>query len=330
MTALYTQTQAITFIEKVFGQGKLSNAGQNVSVLCPKCLRDKGRGYSKKKLVIRTDNFVCHCWVCGMKAKNLTSVLKTYFPSHLNEYFNTYLSANQLLDVEDQDEQDDSHKEIFLPLGFKLLADPRNHLNPAVRKAKRYLAGRGIKTDKELWYWKFGITEEDDDLANRIIIPSFDIDGKVNYWTARAINKYNKPKYINPHVKRESIVFNEINVDWSKPVTITEGPFDLLKCNLNATCLLGSALSEEYKLFERIVSNMTPVVLALDEDAKTKALDLAKKLSQYSIDVKFLEVPADKGDVGSMSQEEFNSLYSCAIPLTVDNFLSLKIKLLFQ
>lgn len=58
----FTQGQAITFIEKVFGEGRPSNGGKNISVVCPMCKSVKGDTYSKQKLVIRTDNFWVHCW----------------------------------------------------------------------------------------------------------------------------------------------------------------------------------------------------------------------------------------------------------------------------
>ena len=33
--------------------------------------------------------------------------------------------------------------------------------------------------------------------------------------------------------------------DWKKELTLVEGPFDLFKCDTNATCLLGSHFTEE-------------------------------------------------------------------------------------
>lgn len=58
----FTQGQAITFIEKAFGDGKQSNGGKNISVVCPMCKAVKAYRYEKQKLVIRTDNFWVHCW----------------------------------------------------------------------------------------------------------------------------------------------------------------------------------------------------------------------------------------------------------------------------
>ena len=76
----------IDFIEKSFGQGQPSNQGLNFSVLCPICKENKGSSYDKKKLVIRTDNSLCHCWVCGYKSRNLLFLIKKYHNEYLNEY----------------------------------------------------------------------------------------------------------------------------------------------------------------------------------------------------------------------------------------------------
>ncbi len=51
-----------SFIEKVFGSGKVSSNGQDISVICPLCKAKKNETYSKRKLVIRQDG-LSHCWV---------------------------------------------------------------------------------------------------------------------------------------------------------------------------------------------------------------------------------------------------------------------------
>lgn len=324
--SIKTQSQVISYIEKVFGDGKISNGGLNISVMCPVCKKAKGNLYEKKKLVIRTDNFVCHCWVCGLKARNVSTIIKHHFPFHYKEFVSDFLGSNQILN-EEESVQLENNDILHLPIGFKILALKENDEFLEVRKAKRYLAKRGIFTEEELWYWKFGISLDDEDLKDRIIIPSFDSKGNLNYWTARAMVKASQ-KYLNPTVKREEVIFNEINIDWNKPIILTEGPFDLVKCTENATCLLGSALDSNYLLFQKIIENNTEVILALDEDAKDKALNIAKLFKQYSMKVRMLLVPKEKGDVGAMSKKEFQMLMPSAFELTDENYLSLKIKML--
>lgn len=325
MTTLFTKGQTIDFIEKVFGEGKLSNGGLNISVLCPTCVEKKGATYNKKKLVIRTDSFVCHCWVCNNKSRNLVPWIRKYYPQHLNEYVGSYLKGQQLTDIDTEDQPET--KTVALPIGYRFLFLEET---PEAKKAKRYLSYRGIYSDRDFWYWKFGVAYDNDDLVDRVIIPSFDAEGNLNYWTARSFDKKAFPKYLNPGVARESVIFNEINIDWSKPLTLVEGPFDLLKCNENATCLLGSSFGPDYLLFRKIVENETPVVLALDEDAKEKALTISRTLAEYGVEVAIMDVPEEKGDVGAMTKEEFRLLQQTSRAFNPESYLLEKIRLAFK
>lgn len=333
MTTFYTKGTAIEFIERVFGEGKLSNGGLNVSVLCPECESKKEQGYSKKKLVIRTDNFISHCWVCNTKSRNLVPWIKKWKPNFLSEYITTFLKSEQLKDLDGGEFEDRGQKKqhTSLPDGFTFLWHSQTS---DARRAKRYLSkDRGIKEEKDFWYWKLGIVDSEVSPqaphVGRIIVPSFDKEGELNYWTGRAFKKGIYPKYINPTVPRESIIFNEINLDWKNPIVIVEGPFDLFKCSENATCLLGSTLDPSYLLFRKIVENETPVILALDCDAKEKTFEIAKNLLEYGVKVDLLRVPETKQDVGAMSKKEFLDLKDTATPFTVENSLLEKIRLTF-
>ena len=113
----------------------------------------------------------------------------------------------------------------------------------------------------------------------------------MNYITARCIDKKQFPRYVNCDIDRNSVVFQEINIDWSKPLVLCEGPFDMLRCGDNTTCMLGSELSEESALFDKIVVNETPIVLALDSDTHMKKRPrLVKKLQAYDIDVSLVDL----------------------------------------
>jgi cellulose synthase/poly-beta-1,6-N-acetylglucosamine synthase-like glycosyltransferase len=77
-----------------------------------------------------------------------------------------------------------------------------------------------------------------------------------------------------------------------------------MKCNDNATCLLGSGLARDALLFNKIVEHKTPVVLALDSDMKSKTMSLAKRLHEFDIQVRILKTDGFD-DVGAMSKKEF-------------------------
>ena len=144
-----------------------------------------------------------------------------------------------------------------------------------------------------------------------MIIPSFDESGILNYWTARAIDDTAHRKYHNASVPKTQFVVNEIDLDWqAEEVFIVEGPFDLMKCSLlNATCLLGSSLSEEAELFRKLVMYPERIILGLDNDAWKSQDKLAKKLLAYDKEV-WMVKPPDDLDWGDMDPQEVLECYN--------------------
>jgi len=317
MSKIYTTGQLTSFVEKVFGSSRLSGNGQDISVVCPLCKAKKSETYSKKKLVIRVSDGLSHCWVCDYSSKNLVHLVKTVNPSYLKEYISTFLNSDQISSHEyssSHQTQLQQEQELKLPDGFKLLALETDEASWHVKSLQKYLKTRLSNYERDVWYWKLGYCDFSvKEYRNRIIIPSFDSEGKMNYFTGRHIKGYN-PKYRNPDVPRENVVFNEINIDWTKELTLVEGPFDLVKCNDNATCVLGSSLNQDFVLFQKIVSHGTPVLLAYDPDAIHKALELAKTFSEYGIETRVMIFPegSKAKDVGDLSRSQFNKLSSSA------------------
>ncbi len=300
---MHTQGQVIEFIELVFGDAKLTNAGLNACVLCPKCNVETGET-TKKKLVIRTDNWLNHCWKCGYKSKSIFHLLQKFFPHHLDRYINEFDGASYISDNTAEEFKLD--KQLVLPHGFQLLAEwfDKDNVPLHIYQAKKYLLSRGLGYE-DFWYWKFGVTNQDADYKNRIIVPSFDETGELNFFVSRSFKPGVSPKYLNPSFDRDNVVFNEINIDWSAELTLVEGPFDLAKCNDNATCLLGKELDDSYKLFRKVVSHNTPVAIALDTDATREAMEIARLFCQYGIRVRMCRLPPGIKDPGSMSRNAF-------------------------
>ena len=333
-SSFFTEGQATNFIEKVFGNGKPSNQGLNISVVCPICKSFKDANYSKQKFVIRTDNFYCQCWICGFKARSLLKILRKYKPQYVQEYIETFIGDTEVLKLTLEEKinlgitEDVNRAPLELPQGFQLLATAQT-TTKYVRRHIEYLESRGIGSEPDLWYWKFGFVPwENKEYRYRIIIPSYDSNGELNYWTARSIDKKNLLRYTNPSCQRETIVFNDININWSKELLVVEGPFDLVKtkkANENATCLLGSQLTSDYALFEKIVSNKTPIVLSLDPEARKKQYKIAEMLNEFGNQVKILDLPKHIEDIGSLSADEFTHMYATAIDYNDDYILRMKI-----
>ena len=187
-----------------------------------------------------------------------------------------------------------------MPQGFKSLTRISN--NKSHLRALKYLSERGIGK-YDILKWKMGYTTEGP-FKNRIIIPSFNKAGDLNYFIARTFaDDYRR--YMNPPVSR-NIVFNELYVDFEEEVTIVEGVFDAIKAH-NAVPILGSTIRETSKLFRKIVNNDAPVLMALDPDAKKKSEAIKRLFLKYGIEVREVEY-TDERDIGDMSKEEVSVL----------------------
>lgn len=282
--------EKLKYLQKIFGEVKI-HGGNEVSVRCPYCTKP---GSHKKKLAIKIDTDFYHCWVCDAKGRNLTHLIKKTKPRYLTEYIARFGGVKYSI------EKEELITKTEIPEGFRLVME--SLWDPDAKAIKKYCEQRGI-TEDLIWRYRLGYTNNDFKLKHRVIIPSFDNDGDLNYWAARTIQKDNNYKYLNAKIKKTNIVFNEIDIDWNEPLFIVEGPLDLVKCKyLNSTCLLGSTLNENDMLFYNIVKNNTNVVLCLDKDAEKKKDKIAKSLVQYNIAVSHVTVK--DGDIGDLHPQQ--------------------------
>jgi hypothetical protein len=202
---------------------------------------------------------------------------------------------------------------VELPEGFRLIMQYLS--DPDARAIRAYCHQRGY-TDKDLWRYRVGYSNEWR-WRRRLIIPSFDLDGNLNYFVTRAIDD-TPYKYINAKANKKQIIFNDIDIDWTREnITIVEGPLDLMKCSkINAVCILGSSLHSDSSLFQKLVQSSMDVILSLDPDAYIKQLRIAKTLSMYDLNVSLAS--PKKGDVGSMAPTDVEHLILAAVEYNND------------
>tara|TARA_A100001011_G_scaffold376412_1_gene438970 strand:- start:6741 stop:7700 length:960 start_codon:yes stop_codon:yes gene_type:complete len=289
---MITVKEKIRLIEACFGKSKISNDNKNIVVFCPLC---KAQGKDKFKLAIGIEKGMYHCWVCEAKGKNIGSLaLKHSMQKKSAKDLYTYYKK----DKGDERLRIDEEEVITLPEDFRLVTADRGH---GAKVARAYLEARGF-TQKDIWRFKIGISDEYG-YKNRVIFPSFDHDQNLNFFTARSVDPNNKRRYKNCKTSRKEVIFNEFELDFSQPMIIVEGVFDLVNCPENSTCLLGSWLDQSYKLFTKIVRNKTPVTLCLDADALLKTQKISKLLHEYCIDVKISQNKSNK-DFSDMTKSE--------------------------
>jgi hypothetical protein len=302
-----TLTDKVSFIESVFGSGRLARNCKNIDVRCPICAP---KDPSKKKLSIRTDDDRNHCWTCDWHAASLAPLLRKFgTQAQLSDYRERFMPAWERARKEAQLDVNVEQR-LALPSDFSLLTTISSN-DRDVKESMSYALGKRNLTMNDLWFFKIGVSK-DVRWKRRLIFPSFDVNGELNYFVARAIDDFVRPRYDNPDIDKLPIIFNEINIDWDAQLVICEGAFDLISCGSNAAALLGSSLNENSALFNKILLNNTPVALALDGDIwETKTLKIAEKLIEYNVDVVLVDV-REFGDPGKATKDQFKEALESA------------------
>jgi transcription elongation factor Elf1 len=313
----------LEFLKNITSYSSLSKDNVNLNIWCPFC---KHKSKSKLKLSVHLEKGFYHCWLCDSKGTNipyLVSKINRNKTEEAKTLFKTYNKKFNLFGEEEEIE------EIFvnLPENFSFLVENFSTIDPDGRDVLKYAIKRGFNKHKIFMLRPgFSLNHE---YKRYLILPSYNKNGELNYYTSRKIDAKSSDsyKYKNASVSKKDIVFNEINVDWKRPLTLVEGPLDLIKTNDNATCLLGSSLTEDSKLFYEIVNNRTPIKLALDRDAYSKTLDIAELLVSYDISVEIINTKFFE-DVGEMTHEQFKKFYDDAKQYNKNERLLNKIRLL--
>ena len=289
--------EKLSILHNILGRSFKSN--EEHLFACPYC------NHHKNKFSVNVEKNVYKCWICDARGKNLFRVIRRFGTFSQQEKWKE-LSGHQedlgefdrLFEVEVIVEQREQVLE--MPQGFKSLTRLSN--NKSHLRALKYLEERGIGK-YDILKWKMGYTT-DGPFRNRIIIPSFNQQGDLNYFIARTFSDDYR-RYMNPPVSR-NIVFNELYIDFQEEVAIVEGVFDAIKA-YNAVPILGSTIRENSKLFRKIVNNDTPVLMALDPDAEKKSESIKKLFLKYGIEVREVEY-FDERDIGDMSKKEVSVL----------------------
>lgn len=270
-------------------------SGKEMLFFCPKCR------HHKKKMSVNLEKDCYKCWICDASGKSLRRLIKRFGNYVQQKGWNELSGIVEITEYEKIFLADEKIEEKVEPIGlpseFQTLCNRDVGLSSL--PARRYLRDRGL-TREDILFWKIGYAVSGE-YAGRIIVPSFNLDGKVDFFVARSYEN-NWKRYLNPQAPRD-IIFNELYVDWNNDITIVEGVFDAIKAK-NAIPILGSTLREGSKLFMELVRHDPAVYIALDPDAEKKAEKLINSLLNYGAEVYKIDIPAGK-DVGDMSHEEF-------------------------
>ena len=283
---------------------------------CPYC------EHRKRKMSINVSKGFWKCWTCDTRGKNIYRIVRKFGTTSQKSQWRELTSTIEYDKLEDLFEEKIEEKQILeMPEGFTSLANKT--LPPTGFAARNYLRKRGVSKQDIVW-WKMGYCSGGE-YEGRIVIPSFDDEGDLNYFVSRSYEKKAYPKYKNPSASK-NIIFNDLFVDWSSDIVLVEGVFDALVAGRNAVPVLGSTLAYNSTLLQKIVKEDAAVYVALDPDAKKKELEIIKTLLDFDIEVWKVDI-GDNEDVGSMSKQDFQKCLSNAALITPDNYLMLTLAL---
>lgn len=247
--------------------------------------------HHKPKLQINIKTGKWHCWISNEGGHNLYQLFKK-----VNATNNQFTELRDIVGISSVNYRNDdsvSKKQVVkLPRDFLSLAI--KHPSPVYKQATTYLMSRGITGDDILRY-NMGYCESGP-YTNRVIIPSYDKNGSLNYFVGRDIYN-NKLKYKNPPISKDVIGF-ELFINWDEPLVLCEGVFDAIAIKRNAIPLFGKTV--QYKLKTELYrQSVKKIYIVLDEDAKIDALKLSAKLMKNGIEVYYVSMhDKDPSDVG--------------------------------
>jgi DNA primase len=303
----------VNLVNGVLGTGKRTARG-NQAYTCPFC------HHHKPKLEVNfTENSEginqWACWSCGKKGKSIKSLFKqvqvdaSYF-QELSKLVKN-VSLNDIGEV----------KQVILelPKEYKSFI---NNKDIIARHAFTYLKKRDI-TKQDILKYNIGYCNSGQ-YAKMIVIPSYDANGKLNYFTARSFEKDPYTKYRNPETSRDIIPF-ELFVNWDLPIILCEGPFDAMAIKRNAIPLFGKNIQPS--LMKKLVeSKVQKIYIALDNDAIKQALRFCEQLLDVGKEIYLVELQGK--DPSELGFKNFTKLIQTVTPLTQYKLMEKKLSII--
>lgn len=282
----------VNILENFLGEHRKYNEGSGqISFDCPACSDEKGlpEGDGKGNLEINYNLGLFNCWSCQDRNNMHGPIMKLLKRYATKKDIRDYLLIKP--DADTIQEKDKSEFVVTLPEGYKKLSECTDKDYKSMA-AKVYLYKRGI-TDDIIKKYDIGYTIKGL-YANRIIIPSYDINGKLNYFVARwFLPSKTSIKYLNPEAEKQEIIFNEGKISFDSTIYIVEGVTDHIVVP-NSIPLLGKYVS--LKLLDLLHDNaMAYIVVLLDGDAYQDSINLYKILNFGNLKgrVKLIKPPKD-------------------------------------
>jgi len=298
-------------LENILGKGQ-KRARENYAFHCPFC------NHRKPKLEINMatneeGNNPWECWVCQTRGRTIRSLLKQLkTPRETAAQILKYLPKGSQIEYKGLSivELPEEYQPLHSASGTSVIAN----------MVKKYLYERGL-SDNDFIKYQIGYATTGE-FGGRVIIPSYSGSNQLNYFVARAYDG-NYFKYKNPEASKDIIFFENL-INWDAPIILCEGVFDAMAIRRNAIPILGKNISTA--LYKKLLtSSVNDIYVALDTDARTKALEIAEKLLNQGKRVFLIELPGK--DPSEMGFKAFTELIQSAQELDLSSIMMHKLDL---
>ena len=266
----------------------------------------------KPKLQVNMASQKWHCWVSNQGGHSLYSLFKK-----INADTRYFSELKDIVFIPTKKDEVESKVIVSLPREYQSLSSKSKSL--FYKHAINFLKQRGIN-ETDIKKHKIGFCDNGV-YQNRIIIPSYDENGILNYFVGRSFMGGGM-KYKNPNVSRDIIPFDWF-IAWSYPIVLCEGVFDAISIRTNAIPMLSKKPSKSLlrKIFEKQVKM---IYIALDDDAKKDAYNLSEFFKDFGIDAKVVNLPKDK-DPNDLGFEQMNNLIDKTISSSFSDMIQARL-----
>ena len=272
--------------------------------------------HHKPKLQINIKTGKWHCWVSNQGGHNLFQLLKKLKANReqYQELSELVGSPKSLSLSSNRDKVKD--KTLRLPKEFKSLWEVDNSI--IKKHALVHLKNRNIKM-RDIIRYNIGYCESGL-YSNRIIVPSYDSNGELNYFIARNIFDGGM-KYKNPPVSKD-VIGLDLFINWDEPIVLCEGIFDAIAIKRNAIPLFGKTIPKSLmkKIYEK---NVNKIYILLDNDAVNDTIRITDRLMRNGIDVYYVKL-TDK-DPSDMGFESVTNLIKGVGKTSFSDFIRMKL-----
>lgn len=307
----------LQLLESVLGKGK-PTSGNNVAFFSP------FTSHYKPKLEIDLNTTAegqnaWHCWISDKKGRTIASLFRQLnLPKEKFEQLGRIIQTTRYRNNEVEQKQEI----VSLPEEYRPLWIPKK--TPDYRNAMHYLKTRGI-TIFDIIRYRIGYAESGR-YSGKIIIPSYDKQGVINYFVSRAYYSNDTQKHKNPNVSKDIIGF-EMLINWAEPIILCEGSFDAIAIKRNAIPLFGKII--QTNLQKKIIQErVKDIYLCLDRDAMVKSLQIAEKFMSEGLNVYFVELGDE--DASELGFEKISKIISDTTTLTFERLMELKMNLIWK